>query len=132
MSPDVFPPEKRSWIMSRIRSKHTKPEERLAELLDSLGVRYVRYAKVLGHTVDFYVPDRKLVIEYRSCFWHAHEGCPKFRIPKSNREYWEKKLMRNRERDKEFEETLKKNGYNLLVVWGCQNMEEVVRKCLGF
>jgi len=131
MTPDVFPPEKRSRIMSRIRSKHTKPEERLAELLDSLGVRYVRYARILGHTVDFYVPDRKLVIEYRSCFWHF---CPIHgKIPETNRGYWERKLKRNRERDLELERLLAENGYRLLVIWSHdeKRMDELVRGTLA-
>ena len=93
-----------------------------AGMLDEMGVRYVYQAKLeLGgkkRTVDFLVPDKKLVIEYRSCFWHA---CPiHYRGVKGGilgRGWWERKMRRNRERDKELERLLEENGYRLLVVW---------------
>ena len=113
--PDVFTREKRREVMSRIRSKHTKPEDALARILDLLGVRYERYAKICGHTVDFWLPDHNTVIEYRSCFWHF---CPLHgRIPETNRDFWEKKLRRNRERDRELERRLEEAGIRLVVIW---------------
>jgi len=112
---DIFTREKRSEIMSRIRSRRTGGEELVASILDALGVKYVRYAKVAGSEVDFLIPDRKVVIEYRSCFFH---GCPlHFRIPEGNREYWEAKIRRNRERDRRLEAKLRAEGYRLIVLW---------------
>lgn len=120
---DVFPPEKRREIMRRIRSRGTKPELEIKKILDELGVKYVYQAKLnLGgkkRTVDFLIPDKKLVIEYRECFWH---GCPiHFKGVKGGilgSEWWEKKIERNRRRDRELEELLRKHGYRLVVIWG--------------
>jgi len=67
---DVFAPEKRREIMRRIRPRGTKPELEIMGILDSLGVKYEYQAELFGHRVDFLIPDRKIVIEYRSCFWH--------------------------------------------------------------
>lgn len=122
-SKDVFSPDKRREIMSKIRSKGTKPEILIKALLDKAGVRYVYQAKVdLGgrsRVVDFLIPDKKVVIEYRSCFWH---GCPlHYRGVKGGilgREWWEEKIRRNRERDRELEKSLREKGYRLVVVWG--------------
>jgi len=131
---DVFPPEKRRWVMSRIRSKHTKPELEIMRILDSLGVRYVYQAEIFGRKVDFLIPDRRLVIEYRSCFFH---GCPQhFRGVKGGmlgREWWTRKIERNRRRDRELEEILAKNGYRLLVVWDHdrRRMAEIIRGALN-
>jgi len=112
---DIFPREKRSEIMSKIRSRGTKGEELVASILDALGVGYVRYAKVLGREVDFLIPDKNIVIEYRSCFFH---GCPlHFRAPEGNREYWEAKVRRNRERDRRLERELRRGGYRLIIFW---------------
>jgi len=128
---DIFPPEKRSEIMSKIRSRHTKPEEEIADLLDSLGVKYERYAKISGRTVDFLLPEIGLVIEYRSCFFHY---CPLHgKIPKTNREYWKRKLMKNRKRDKELEKLLKEKNFSLLVIWSHDRsrMREIIESALS-
>jgi len=119
---DVFTPEKRRDVMRKIRSKGTKPELEIKGILDEIGVGYVYQAKLeLGNkkrTVDFLIPSKNLVIEYRSCFWH---GCPlHYKGVKGGimgKEWWEKKIERNKKRDKELEKLLKKHGYDLLVVW---------------
>jgi DNA mismatch endonuclease (patch repair protein) len=121
---DVFPPEKRSEIMRRIRSYGTKPELRVKELLDRLGVKYVYQAKVLGWSVDFLLPDRGLIIEYRSCFWHSH-GCRFSRLPKSKQEYWIPKLARNKERDKKKDMELETAGYRVFVIRDCDFEEKL-------
>lgn len=134
MGTDVFPPEKRRQIMSRIRSKGTEPELEIMRILDSLGVRYVYQAEVLGHRVDFLIPDRRLVIEYRSCFWH---NCPlhgrKVKGGIMGAAWWARKLERNRQRDREVEELLAKNGYRLLVIWGHdrRRMADIIRGALN-
>jgi len=131
---DVFSPEKRRWVMSRIRSKHTKPELEIMRILDSLGVRYEYQAEILGRRVDFLIPDRRLVIEFRDCFWH---NCPlhgrKVKGGIMGAEWWARKLERNRQRDRELEEVLAKNGYRLLVIWehDRRRMEEIIRGALN-
>jgi DNA mismatch endonuclease (patch repair protein) len=130
---DIFPPEKRSEIMRRIRSHGTKPELKVKALLDELGVSHVYQAEVLGWSVDFLVPDRRLVIEYRSCFWHGH-GCRYSRVPKSRREYWVPKLERNRERDLRKDRELESAGYRVFVIRDCdfrERLEELARLLAG-
>ncbi len=119
---DVFPPEKRREVMRRIRSRGTRPEREIRRILDSMGVPYVYQAKLeLGgkkRTVDFLIPEKRLVIEYRSCFFH---GCPlHYRGVKGGilgKEWWERKIDRNRRRDRELEELLRRHGYRLVVIW---------------
>jgi DNA mismatch endonuclease (patch repair protein) len=116
---DVFPPEKRSEIMRRIRGSGTKPEMELKALFDRLGVRYEHQARVLGWRVDFLLPDFRLVVEYRSCFWHWHQGCKHARLPKSHTDYWIPKLRRNAERDGRKDAELRAAGYGVFVVRDC-------------
>lgn len=131
---DVFPPEKRRDVMRRIRSKGTKPEREIRRILDSLGVRYEYQAELFGHAVDFLIPGRKLVIEYRSCYWH---GCEKhFKGVKGGimgADWWAKKIERNRQRDKELDELLTRNGYKLLVIWDHdrRRMRELIEGALN-
>jgi DNA mismatch endonuclease (patch repair protein) len=130
---DVFPPEKRSEIMRRIRSSGTRPELRVKELLERLGVEHVYQARVLGWRVDFLVPGRRPVIECRSCFWHSH-GCRFPRTPESRREYWVPKLERNRERDRRKDAELESAGYAVFVVRDCDfetKLEELARLVAG-
>jgi len=119
---DIWDEEKRSEVMSRIRSKDTKPELKIKEFLDEIGTDYEYQADIDGWIVDFLVGD-DLVIEYRSCFWHKH-GCGESNIPKSNRDYWVPKLEGNRERDEEKDTKLRDAGYEVEVVWGCEGLEE--------
>jgi len=122
---DVFPPKKRREVMSKIRGKGTKPEMEIKRLLDELGIKYVYQAKLrLGkrrRTVDFLLPDRRVVIEYRDCFWHFCPRCYGDKVPVKEgilgREWWERKLRRNRERDRETEMLLRKRGYRVIVIW---------------
>jgi DNA mismatch endonuclease (patch repair protein) len=116
---DIFPPEKRSEIMRRIRGTGTKPELELRELLDKLGVEYEYQAKVGRWRVDFLIPDLRLIVEYRSCFWHPHQGCRLSRLPKSNEQYWIPKLRRNAERDARKDAELATLGYRVFVVRDC-------------
>jgi DNA mismatch endonuclease (patch repair protein) len=116
---DIFPPEKRSEIMRRIRGMGTKPELELRELLDKLGVEYEYQVKVGRWRVDFLIPDLRLIVEYRSCFWHPHQGCRLSRFPKSNEQYWIPKLRRNAERDARKDAELAQLGYRVFVVREC-------------
>ena len=116
---DIFPPEKRSEIMRRIRGAGTKPELELRALLDRLGVGYVYQARVGRWSVDFLIPDLRLIVEYRSCYWHPHQGCKLSKLPKSNEEYWIPKLRRNAERDARKDAELAQLGYRVFVVREC-------------
>jgi len=130
---DIFTPEKRSEIMRKIRGTDTKPERELRALFDRLGVEYKYQAKVGRWRVDFLIPDLRLVVEYRSCFWHPHEGCRLSKFPKSNESYWIPKLQRNMERDKRKDAELAGLGYRVFVIRDCDRkvkmgeLEELIR-----
>lgn len=127
MGTDIFPPEKRREVMRRIRSRGTGPEKRIAELLDSLGVEYVYQARIGRWRVDFLIPGARLVIEYRDCFWHWCPRCYGDRVPVKGgilgREWWARKLARNRERDRRKEEELRRMGYHVEVIWKHDDLE---------
>jgi DNA mismatch endonuclease (patch repair protein) len=122
---DVFTKEERSEIMRRIRSRGTKPELVVKGLLDRLGARYEYQAKVGRWSVDFLVLGGNLVVEYRSCYWHPHEGCRLSRLPKSNEQYWIPKLRRNAERDRLKDAELAGLGYKVFVIRDCDRRERL-------
>ena len=130
---DIFTPEKRSEIMRKIRGTDTKPERELRTLFDRLGVEYEYQAKVGRWRVDFLIPDLRLIVEYRSCFWHPHEGCRYSRTPKSNERYWIPKLRRNAERDVRKDAELARLGFKVFVIRDCdrkikvKELEELIR-----
>jgi len=126
---DIWDEEKRSEVMSRIRGRDTKPELKIKEFLDEIGTDYEYQADINGWTVDFSVGD-SLIIEYRSCFWHKH-NCGESNVPKSNRDYWVPKLEGNRKRDEEKDAELRDAGYEVEVVWGCENLEERLGEILS-
>jgi DNA mismatch endonuclease (patch repair protein) len=130
---DIFTPEKRSEIMRRIRGAGTKSELELRRLFDKLGVEYVYQAKVGRWRVDFLIPDLRLIVEYRSCFWHPHKGCRLSKFPKSNQGYWIPKLQRNAERDMRKDAELTRLGFKVFVIRDCdrkikvKELEELIR-----
>lgn len=109
----------RSEMMSRIRSRNTKPEMVVRQGLHALGFRYRLHAKNLPGSPDMVLPKYKSAIFIHGCFWHAHEGCQNFRVPKSNTGFWKEKLARNIERDARQIKELEDAGWRVLVVWEC-------------
>lgn len=112
--------EKRSWNMSRVRSKNTKPEQQVRSFLHRNGFRFRLHVKDLPGKPDIVLPKYKTVIEVRGCFWHQHSNCKKATIPGANREFWEKKLSGNAIRDKQTEEALIALGWKVIVIWQCE------------
>ena len=123
---DVHTPEKRSYNMSRIRNKNTKPEEIVRKYLFSHGFRYRKNDNRLPGKPDIVLPKYKTVIFVNGCFWHKHD-CPRFVWPSSNQEYWEPKILRNVERDNQNTALLKESGWNIIVVWECE-LKKAVRE----
>lgn len=117
---DVFSPEKRSQVMSRIRGKDTKPEKIIRSILHKLGFRFRINRKDLPGTPDIVLPKHKTVIFVHGCFWHQHEGCKIASKPKSNAEYWKAKFTKNVERDKKNQEDIRIMGYRVIVIWECE------------
>ncbi len=117
---DVFEPEVRSYVMSKIRKTDTKPEMAVRKHLFKSGFRYrIHYRKLPGNP-DIVMPKYNLAIFVNGCFWHAHEGCKYNKMPKSNRDYWVPKIKRNVERDKKNNKELYQFGWHILTVWECE------------
>lgn len=125
---DFLTPAQRSAHMSRIRSKDTKPELRVRRLLHSAGYRFrTHLAEVPGRPDVAFTAKRKL-IQVNGCFWHDHQGCPGSRNPKSNSEYWTRKLARNRERDHRHLDEAHALGWEVMVVWECELNDDAALK----
>lgn len=117
---DVHNKETRSYNMSQIKCKNTKPEEIVRKYLFAHGFRYRKNDKRLPGTPDIVLPKYKTVIFVNGCFWHGHEGCKYFVWPKSNPEFWKEKIKANIIRDKEKTELLKAKGWKVIIVWECE------------
>lgn len=117
---DVYSKEKRSYVMSRIRSKNTKPELIVRKYLFSQGFRFRLNVKRLPGTPDIVLKKYRTVIFVHGCFWHGHENCSIYVPPKTHPEYWLRKIGRNRERDIEARAKVKAMGWNVVVIWECQ------------
>lgn len=113
------PSEKRSAIMRSVKSKNTRPEIIVRQIIYSLGFRYRIHRKDLPGSPDIVFPGRKKAIFVHGCFWHWH-GCKRSRMPKTNSEYWEAKIQRNQERDKRNCTALADIGWQALIVWECE------------
>ena len=117
---DVHSPEKRSYNMSRIHAKGTKPEETVRKYLFSKGFRYRKNDPLLPGKPDIVLPKYKTVVFVNGCFWHRQEGCKYFVWPKNNAEFWRKKIMSNVERDNRNYSELKEKGWSVVVIWECE------------
>ena len=110
--------------MSKIKNKNSKPELSVRRILSRLKVRYRLHKSELPGKPDIVIARAKIVIFVNGCFWHQHKNCKKRAVPKSNKEYWEKKLRRNIEKQKEDIKKLKKSGWKIHKIWECQTKDE--------
>lgn len=117
---DHLSTKKRSWNMSRIRSKDTKPEIIVRSLLHRMGYRFRLYRKDLPGKPDIVLPKYRTIIFVHGCFWHRHKGCKRCTTPSTNRNYWLPKLEKNIVKDKEHRKKLKQMGWRSIVVWECE------------
>ncbi len=127
---DVHTPEQRSYNMSRIHSKNTKPEELVRKFLFSQGFRYRKNDAKLPGKPDIVLPKYQAVIFVNGCFWHGHEGCRYFVWPKNNAEFWKEKITGNIQRDKHNHQLLANQGWRVIEIWECQLMKSVVDNTL--
>ena len=118
--PDFLSKEERSIRMSHIHSASTKPELLLRKSLWRLGFRYRANDKRLPGKPDIVLPKYHTVIFVHGCFWHGHKDCPNYTVPKTNTEFWTKKITRNQERDQETWRQLEAKGWYVLIVWECE------------
>jgi DNA mismatch endonuclease (patch repair protein) len=117
---DVHSKETRSYNMSRIRSKDTKPEMLVRKFLHKNGFRYRLHVKNLPGKPDIVLPKYKTVIFIHGCFWHGHEGCKYFVVPKTRTEWWLNKIQGNANNDTNAEANLKSAGWNIITIWECE------------
>lgn len=117
---DKLSPERRSWNMSQIRDRDTKPEMVVRSLVHRMGYRFRLHRKELPGKPDLVFPSRKKIIFVHGCFWHQHPRCRFATRPATRREFWAKKLDGNSERDRRVQRELQRLGWGVLVVWECQ------------
>ena len=122
---DNHSPSVRSYNMSRIRSKDTKPEELVRKYLFSRGLRYRKCDKRYPGKPDIVFPKYRTAIFVNGCFWHWHDACQGFVMPKSRLDYWQPKLERNRQRDFEHIAKLHAIGWSVITVWECELKKNV-------
>lgn len=120
MCSDIVTPEQRSKNMSNIRWHDTKPELKVRSVCHALGFRFRLNRNDLPGKPDLVFPKHRLCLFVHGCFWHCHLNCNNAHTPKSNIEYWSKKLSDNVKRDLRAVENLKKLGWRVITVWECE------------
>ena len=128
--PDRLTLQQRHANMAAIHSKDTKPEIKVRKWLWSHGYRYRLNVKGVPGKPDIVMRRYRTAIFVNGCFWHGHEGCDKFRIPKSNVEFWQNKINRNQERDRQNYQLLKDNGWHVIVIWECQLQPSKIKETM--
>lgn len=123
---DNLTKEARSENMSRIRGSNTKLEEMVRKYLFSRGLRFRKNDRRYPGNPDIVLPKYKTVIFVNGCFWHCHEGCKNFRLPKSNSVFWKTKLDNNIKRDKLNRVSLEEKGWRVIVVWECELKKNIL------
>ena len=127
---DKLTKEQRHRCMSAIKGKNTKPEMVVRKFLFSRGFRYrLNHPRLPGHP-DIVLRKYRTVIFVNGCFWHGHDNCRYFRLPKTNIDFWQKKIERNKERDKKEQCQLAAMGWHCITVWECQLKSKVRQQTL--
>ena len=130
---DRLTPQRRSWNMSRIRSKDTAPELLVRKYLFSKGLRYRLNRKDMPGKPDLVFTSRRICLFVHGCFWH---GCPLCsvgrRVVKSNSAFWKDKISGNRQRDKRHTRTLRSKGWKVFTIWECSIRDTSTLKKLAY
>lgn len=127
---DHLPPDRRSWNMSQIKGKNTKPEVLVRKFLHANGYRFRIHRKDIPGKPDIVLPKYKTVIFVHGCFWHRHKNCKYSSSPKTHTEFWEEKFNRNVERDKHNIADLESLGWKVIIVWECEVKDLSYRETL--
>lgn len=122
--------KQRSYNMSRIQSKNTKPEILVRKFLSAEGFRYRLHSKKLSGKPDIVLHKAKSVIFVHGCFWHGHKNCKNAKIPVANRKFWINKIKANAVRDEKNARILKREGWKVLIIWECQLHKKKIAKTL--
>jgi DNA mismatch endonuclease (patch repair protein) len=129
---DILTPERRSWNMSRIRSKNTRPEKVVRSVLHRMGFRFRIHVDNLAGRPDIVLKKYNTVIFVHGCFWHRHKGCKFAYEPKSRKAFWQDKFRGNICRDKASRAKLRNSGWKVITIWECMlkdqfKLEEFVK-----
>jgi DNA mismatch endonuclease (patch repair protein) len=128
---DVHNKATRSYNMSQIKSKDTKPEILVRKFLFSKGYRYKLHDKTLPGKPDIVLPKYKTVIFINGCFWHGHKGCKYFVVPKTRTKWWLDKIGRNKNNDTKSNRLLTKDGWHIITLWECCLKKSKIDKTLS-
>lgn len=128
---DVHTKAQRSYNMSRIKGKDTKPEMLLRKFLHANGFRYSLHKKELPGRPDIVLTKYKTIIFVHGCFWHGHDNCKYFKIPQTRTQWWTDKINRNKANDEKSIKALKKLGWKVIVVWECKLKPASAEKTLN-
>lgn len=127
---DVHDKNTRSFNMSRIKSKDTKPELIVRKYLHSRGLRFRLHNRLLPGKPDLTFSKYKTVVNIQGCFWHKHSGCRFFVLPKTRTSWWEEKINKTVKRDADNNIKLELLGWNNLLIWECELRKEIREKTL--
>ena len=127
---DVHDKKTRSYNMSRIKGKNTKPEMLVRKFLFANGFRYRLNVKTLPGKPDIVLPKYKTVIFVNGCFWHGHKGCKYFVVPKTRTDWWLNKIKETQKRDREKEIELNVLGWKVITVWECELKPAIKKQTL--
>lgn len=131
---DVHEPKIRSYNMSQIRGKDTKPELIVRRFLHTNGIRFRLHDKRYPGKPDIILPKCKTAIFVHGCFWHGHDNCHYFVIPKTRTQWWLDKINRNKDKDADNEARLLNLGWRIVIIWECQlkqyNLDETLNQLL--
>ncbi|MCU0849524.1 MAG: very short patch repair endonuclease [Spirochaetes bacterium] len=122
---DHFSKEKRSDIMSKIRSTGTKPEQKVVKWFKKRGYKLTKNIKDLPGKPDIVFKNSNLILFVHGCFWHHHKNCKRATIPKSNKKYWLPKINQNIKRDISTANKLRRLGWHVAAVWECQINKDI-------
>lgn len=122
---DWFSKEKRSWIMSRVKGRDTKPEILVRSAVHRMGFRFRVHRRDLPGNPDIVLTRHGKVIFMHGCFWHGHRRCSRSKRPTTNVVFWNQKLDANIERDKRCRRALRRMGWQVLVVWECETRKPI-------
>lgn len=123
---DKMTPQQRHYCMSRIRGKATKPELKVRQWLWSHGYRYRLNVNSVPGKPDIVLRRYRTAIFVNGCFWHGHESCGQYVVPKSNTDFWVAKVKRNKKRDQQNYKDLHDAGWNVIVIWECQLKNNII------
>lgn len=124
---DIMTPEQRHRCMAAVKSKDTNPEMIVRKFLFSKGLRYRVNNRKLPGSPDIVFKKYKTAVFIDGCFWHGHEGCRYYKMPKSNIEFWERKISHNRARDISNTAVLEIMGWRVIRVWECEVRDKAIR-----